>query len=195
MQTRKTIQRFLIPSPVITVIYWFEFKCLISMRAEVELSPLLTIGKGTQIGSFCKVKATDGPLKIGSNVSIGANSFLSSGAAGVEIGDHSMFGPNVTVVGNSYRHDRLDIPMCMQEKTSEGIRIGKDVWLGAGSIIMDGVTVGEGAIVGAGSIVTKDVPEFHVVAGVPAKFLKDRRTDNVHDESANNKKAPRFVYL
>lgn len=149
---------------------------MVSPRAEVELSPMLKIGKGTQIGSFTKIKASDGPLTIGAHVTIGSNSFLSADKAGVTIGDHTMFGPNVTVVGNSYRFDRLDIPMCQQEKTSKGIVIGSDVWLGSGAIILDGVKIADGVIVGAGSVVTKDIEAYQIVAGVPAKVIKDRRS-------------------
>jgi len=52
------------------------------------------------------------------------------------------------------------------------IKIGDDVWIGAGAIILPGVTIGEGAIIGAGAVVTKDVPPFAVVAGNPARILK-----------------------
>ena len=175
MKLKKVFQRFLVPSFVVTIIYAFKYKCMVSPRAEVELSPLLKIGKGTQIGSFTKIKATDGPLTIGAHVTIGSNSFLSADKKGVSIGDHTMFGPNVTVVGNNCRFDRLDIPMCQQEKTSAGIIIGNDVWLGSGAIILDGVKIGDGVIVGAGSVVTKDIGAYQVVAGVPAKVIKDRR--------------------
>ena len=175
LKLKKVLQRFLVPSIVITAVYWLKFRCVVSPRAEVELSPLLKISKGTQIGSFTKIKATEGPLTIGAHVSIGTCCFISAEAGGVEIGDYTMFGPNVSVLGNNYRFDRLDIPMSLQEKTSQGISIGEDVWVGAGSVILDGVKVGNGAIIAAGSVVTKDVPEFHVVAGVPAKVVKDRR--------------------
>ncbi|MFW2440083.1 MAG: acyltransferase [Arenicellales bacterium] len=175
MKLKKIAQRFLVPSFVITIIYAVKYKCMVSPRAEVELSPLLKIGKGTQISSFTKIKATDGPLTIGANVTIGSNSFISADRMGVAIGDHTMFGPNVSVVGNNYRFDRLDIPMIQQEKTSEGIRIGNDVWVGAGAIILDGVTICDGAIVGAGSVVTKDVGEYEIVAGAPAVLMKNRK--------------------
>jgi acetyltransferase-like isoleucine patch superfamily enzyme len=59
--------------------------------------------------------------------------------------------------------------------TSRGIRIGEDVWLGAGSGVTDGVSIGSHAVVGMGSVVTRDVPEWAVVAGVPARVLGDRR--------------------
>ncbi len=88
-----------------------------------------------------------------------------------------MVGPNVVVVGNSYRSDRLDLPICMQEKTSLGIRIGRDVWIGAGCVILDGVTVGDGAIITAGAVVNNDVPANVMVGGMPAKALAMRRKE------------------
>lgn len=175
MNLRKVVQRFLLPSSVVTGIYWLKFRCLVSPRAEVELSPLLTIGDGTKIASFCKIKATDGPLRIGRRVSIGSNAFIASDRAGVEIGDFTMVGPNVAVVGNNYNYDRLDIPICEQEKTSRGIRIGTDVWLGAGCVVLDGVTVGDGAIITAGAVVHGDVPPKAILAGVPARSVAMRR--------------------
>ncbi|MDW7710949.1 MAG: acyltransferase [Deferrisomatales bacterium] len=178
MKLRKIAQRFLLPQFAVTMYYGLKYGAMVSPRAEVELSPLLTIGRGSQIGSFCKIKATDGPLAIGRNVSVGSNSFISSEGGGVEIGDDTMFGPGVSVVGNSYKFDRLDVPMCLQEKTSKGIRIGRDVWVGAGAVILDGVTVGEGAILGAGAVVTRDVPARAIVAGVPAKVIGSRERES-----------------
>ena len=52
------------------------------------------------------------------------------------------------------------------------IRIGDDVWIGAGAIILPGVTIGEGAVVGAGAVVTKDIPPFAIVVGNPAKIIR-----------------------
>ena len=191
MNLKKIIQRFLVPSPIITIIYAIKYKCMISPRAEVELSPLLKIGKGTQIGSFTKIKASDGPLTIGAHVSIGTNSFISADHAGVSIGDHTMFGPNVTVIGNGYQFDRLDIPMCQQEKTSKGIVIGNDVWVGSGAIILDGVNIADGAIVGAGSVVTKNIEAYQVVAGVPAKVITSRRGPlNITKQPKGQKNVP-----
>jgi acetyltransferase-like isoleucine patch superfamily enzyme len=63
-----------------------------------------------------------------------------------------------------------------QPVTSLGIRIGADVWIGANAGITDGVTVGDHAVVAMGAVVTRDVPEWAVVGGVPARVLGDRRT-------------------
>ena len=65
-------------------------------------------------------------------------------------------------------------PMRYQLHTSEPIHIGRDVWIGRGSLILPGVTIGEGAVIGANSVVTKDVPDFGIAAGVPARMIKMR---------------------
>jgi acetyltransferase-like isoleucine patch superfamily enzyme len=61
-----------------------------------------------------------------------------------------------------------------QPELREGITIGNDVWIGSGVKIMDGVHIGDGVVVAAGSVVTKSIPEYSVVAGVPARIIKTR---------------------
>lgn len=175
MTLNKIIRRFLVPSPLITLIYLVKYKCKVSPRSEVELSPLLKIGKGTQISSFCKIKATDGPLEIGAKVSIGTNCFISSDKGGVTIGDYAMIGPNVTIIGNNYKYDKLDVPIYLQDKTSKGVKIGNNVWLGAGAAILDGATIGDGAIVAPNSVVSGRISENVIVQGSPAKKVFQRR--------------------
>lgn len=175
MNLRKVVQRFLIPSSIVTLVYLRKFGCKISPRAEVELSKRLKIGRGTEIGSFTKIKATDGDLSIGTDVSIGTGCFISADEGGVYIGDFTMIGPNVCIVGNDYRYDKLDIPIAHQEKTSKGIKIGKDVWIGVGCAIMDGVSIGDQCIVAPNSVVTKSLPARSIAQGVPATPVFERR--------------------
>ena len=175
MRLKKIIRRFLVPSFLITIIYLIKYRCKISPKAEVELSSLLTIGRKTQISSFCKIKATDGPLTIGSNVSIGTCCFISSDKMGVEIGDYCLISPNVAIVGNNYKYDKLDVPICMQEKTSKGIRIGNNVWIGANTTILDGVTIGHNVIVSPNSVVSRKIPDNTIIQGNPAKVIFTRR--------------------
>ncbi len=175
MKLGKLIQRFLVPAPIITVIYFIKYRCLVSPKAEVELSPLLTIGKKTQISSFCKIKASDGPLAIGSDVSIGTCCFISADKMGVEIGDYCLISPNVTIIGNDYKYDRLDVPVCMQEKTSKGIKIGDNVWIGANATVLDGATIGNNVIVAPNSVVSRKVPDNAIIQGNPAKVIFTRR--------------------
>lgn len=175
MNLIKVLKRFLIPSAVVTVIYLLKYKCKVSPKSEVDLSKYLIIGKGTQISSFCKIKATDGPMIIGENVSIATGCFISSDAGGVKIGEYSMIGPNVTIVGNNYKYDRMDVPVCLQEKTSKGIKIGRDVWVGAGTSILDGAIIGDGVIIAANSVVSANIPDHSIVQGNPAKVVFKRR--------------------
>jgi len=175
MNLRKVIQRFLVPSLVVTLIYLWKYGCKISPRAEVELSKNLRIGAGTEIGSFTKIKATDGELKIGKNVNIGTGCFISADSGGVEIGDFSMISPNVCIVGNNYRYDKLNIPIMKQDKTSKGIVIGADVWIGVGCAILDGVTIGDHCIIAPNSVVTRSIRTGYVAQGSPAEPIFERR--------------------
>lgn len=174
MKPINTLRRFLIPSFVVTAVYLLKHKCKISPNAEVELNPLLKMGKGTVVSSFSKVKA-NGPMNIGENVSIGTNCFISSDAGGVNIGEYSMIGSNACIIGNNYQYNELDVPTCLQEKTSKGIDIGENVWLGSGCMILDGAVIGKGAIITPNSVVSGKIPENAIAQGNPAKIIFTRR--------------------
>jgi len=154
---------------------WLKFNCKVSPRAEVEITPFLSIGEGSVIGSFCKIKAPDGTLKIGTNVSIATNSFIASHKKGIEIGDHCMIGPSASIVSINYSYDRLDIPMCQQVQTSKGIIIGSDVWISSGCVILDGAKIGNGSIITPNSVVSGSVPENSIVQGNPGQVIFTRR--------------------
>ncbi|NLF32532.1 MAG: acyltransferase [Planctomycetes bacterium] len=93
----------------------------------------------------------------------------------VTMGDGVRVASLVTIVGFNHRFDDPDRAITGQGVTSEGIVIGDDVWIGANAVIVDGVTVGDHAVIGAGAVVTRDVPPYGVVAGNPARVLRDRR--------------------
>jgi acetyltransferase-like isoleucine patch superfamily enzyme len=175
MRPAKLVQRFLLPGFVISIVYAARFRAMVSPRAEVELSPLLELGKGTQISSFTKIKASDGPLTIGARVSIGSCCFIHAGSAGVRIGDDCLISPNVAIVGSNYRYDRLDVPVWQQGESSKGVAIGNDVWLGVGCAILDGARIGDHAIVAPNAVVAGPVAANVIVAGNPAKPIFTRR--------------------
>lgn len=84
-------------------------------------------------------------------------------------------GPDVVILTHTHNIDRVDIPMGKQGSRVARVIIGDDVWIGMRSIIMPGVKIGNGAVIGAGAVVTKDVPDFAIVGGVPAKIIKFRK--------------------
>lgn len=174
MKSIHALRRFLVPSLVVTVIYLLKHKCKISPKAEVELNSLLKMGRGTVVSSFSKIKA-NGPMNIGENVSIGTNCFISSDAGGVNIGEYSMIGSNACIIGNNYQYNELDVPICLQEKTSKGIEIGDNVWIGSGCVILDGATIGNGAIITPNSVISGKIPENAIAQGNPAKVIFTRR--------------------
>ncbi|MGH6918688.1 MAG: acyltransferase [Geminicoccaceae bacterium] len=171
----KLARRFLLPRFVISLVYAVRFHALVSPRAEVDLSPLIKLGKGTQISSFAKIKAADGPLTIGARVSIGSGCFLHAGSGGLTIGDDSLISPNVSIVGGNYCYDRLDLPIQRQGETSKGITIGNDVWIGVGCAILDGASIGDHAIVAPNAVVSGHIAEKVMAAGNPAKPFFTRR--------------------
>jgi maltose O-acetyltransferase len=110
-------------------------------------------------------------VTIGKDVQINENVFIQ----GAIIGDFVMIAPNVSILANMHKHDRIDIPMAKQGKTiGNQVIIEDDVWLGRNVTVMPGVKIERGSIIAAGAIVTKDVPPYSVYGGVPAKFIKKR---------------------
>lgn len=115
----------------------------------------ITIGDNSGIGVKCVVR---GPLEMGEDI---------------------MMGPEVQIMTGMHNTERTDIPMNQQGFVGlRKVTICDDVWIGTRAVIMPGVTVGKGSIIGACAVVTKNVPEYAVVAGVPAKVIKYRKAQN-----------------
>ena len=121
----------------------------------------------------------DPEIKIGDNSGIGVDCMLSGK---IIIGKNVMMAQQCIMYSYSHAFDRLDIPMCEQGFEEETpLIIGDDVWIGARVIILPGVKIGNHAILGAGAVVTKDVPDYAVVGGSPARILKMRNGDLVNE--------------
>lgn len=114
----------------------------------------------------------DSDISIGDYSGIGIHCTV---GGSVTIGEHVMMGPECVLLSHNHKFDRLDIPMCQQGfSEEEPIHIGNDVWIGTRVVILPGVTVGDHSVIGAGAVVTKDVPDYAIVGGVPAKVIKMR---------------------
>lgn len=114
---------------------------------------------------------------VGNYVGIGKN-FKSLNRT-VFIDDYLMMGEDVLFLGGKHDYSRTDIPMGAQKtETNTPLHIAGDVWIGARAMILPGCErIGHGAIVGAGAVVTKDVPDWAVVGGNPARVIKYRKTE------------------
>lgn len=124
----------------------------IEKNADFGTGRGIVVGKNSGLGINCKVR---GPLEIGDNV---------------------MMGPDVMIFTSNHRMSRIDVPMNQQgDADRKKVTIGNDVWIGARVIILPGVIIGDGAVLGAGTVVAKDVPEYAVVVGNPARIVKYRK--------------------
>ena len=120
------------------------------MRCVFDFKEGLSIGENSVVNARCRIDNRGG-IRIGDNVSISSDVIILTA-------DHDMDSPDF--VGRN-----------------RPVIIDDYVWVGTAAMIMPGVTIGKGAVVAAGAIVTKDVAPYHVVAGIPAKFIKERKKD------------------
>jgi acetyltransferase-like isoleucine patch superfamily enzyme len=122
-------------------------------------------------------------VHIGDYVSLGAGAVFMCTRAPIRIGDHTLFGPNVTMITGNHRVDMLGeyiYDVDDSKKLPENdlpITLEGDNWIGANVTILKGVTVGRGAVVAAGAVVTKDIPPYTIAGGIPAKVIKPRFND------------------
>lgn len=139
----------------------------------VSIGNNVTIKKGGIIDCTGVLYNLGDRLFIGDNVGISQNVFIQVRGS-VKIGNDVIIGPGVSIFSENHIYDDLVIPIRKQGVSRVGVEINEGVWIGARSIILDGVKIGRNSIIAAGSVVTKDVEEFSVVGGVPAKFIKSR---------------------
>lgn len=116
----------------------------------------------------------DSSIEIGNNSGIGIDSQL---YGKVIIGNDVMMGPEVFIYTANHKYQRLDIPMNVQGHEDENpVVIGNDVWIGSRVTILPGKRIGNGVIIGASSVVTKDINDYEIVAGNPARVIGYRKT-------------------
>ncbi|MDJ1471637.1 acyltransferase [Xanthocytophaga flava] len=144
----------------------------------------IIIGENTHLRGNLQLFAYGGYLTIGNNCYIGENSYIWSGDR-IDIGNNVLISHNVSIIdSNSHELNHLERATGYLTIINEGhpkekgsiltapIKIKDHAWISFNSIILKGVTIGEGAVVAAGSVVTKDVPDYALVAGNPAKIIK-----------------------
>lgn len=119
-----------------------------------------------------RVYIGSGTVRIGYGCRINEDVFIQEAV----IGDKVMIAPNVAILSKTHKYADLDTAMVDQGETEpQPPTIESDVWIGRNAVVLPGVRIGKGSIVGACSLVTKDVPPYSVVGGVPARFIKSRK--------------------
>jgi len=140
-----------------------------SVRLDVLPFREFIVGKDSVIEDYVCINNGVGAVVIGDNVTIGIGSTL---IGPVEIGNNVILAQHVGISGLNHGYQEIDVPIRDQKCTTALIKVGDDSWIGTNAVITAGVTVGKHSIVGAGSVVTKDVPDYTIVGGNPARVLK-----------------------
>ena len=141
--------------------------------------------RGVYVGSHCILYPrnrfvlgdltvnTQADIRIEDNVLINAGGYF-SGEGGLFIGEYTLIGPGALILSAGHEFDELSTPIQRQPLTYGRITIERDVWIGAGAIVLQGVTIGQGAVVASGALVREDVAPRAVVAGHPARVVRYR---------------------
>lgn len=163
----------------------------VSSTAIVRGSENIGIGAGARIGRQVELNTRKGSIRLGEQVTLGPCTIIESRGGKVQIGNRTGIGPfcvlyghggleigadcliasHVVCIPENHRFARTDVPMREQGGKRQGIRIGDDVWLATGVVVLDGVSIGKGAVIGAGAVVTRDIPPYAIAYGVPAQVV------------------------
>lgn len=149
-------------------------------------------GTNCNYKGFSSVFISPNKIILGNNVYLGKNTEI-DGTGEVEIGNGVIFGPEVCIYSRSHNFDSEDLAgLPFDNKFLIAKVVIKDyVWIGRRVIVLPGVTIGKGAIVGAGAVVSRDVPDYGIAVGNPAKVVRYRNQEYV--EKLLQEKDP-FVY-
>ena len=140
------------------------------VTSRIQLGDQILVGRNTILS------CSDAQIVMGSFISIGPFCHFASKNF-IHIGSNVAIGAGTQVLAGGHAHDDPNTPIIRQARIHKGITIGDDVWIGTGVMIIDGVTIGRGCILSAGAVITKDVPEYSVVMGNPARVVQKRRSE------------------
>jgi acetyltransferase-like isoleucine patch superfamily enzyme len=145
--------------------------CYLSPLASITASP----GEAFQMGRSGFVAAgayITGSVVLGDDCTVNPYATI---RGKFRCGNGVRIGAYACIVGFNHGFERVDIPIFQQPHTSKGIVLGDDIWVGAQVTIVDGVNVGSHSILAGGAVVTRDVPEYAIVGGNPAKIIRMRK--------------------
>ena len=144
-------------------IYW-------SVRMDTPPYRRFSLGRRSVVEAFSCVNNAVGDVIIGDHTRIGLHNTI---IGPVTIGSHVNLAQGITVTALNHNFADTSLRIDEQGVSTKAVTIEDDVWVGANAVILPGVTVGRHAVIAAGAVVTKDVPPFSIVGGVPARVLKE----------------------
>jgi acetyltransferase-like isoleucine patch superfamily enzyme len=133
----------------------------------------IEIGDGVFLGRGTILSCKDGDIRLGDHSNLGFHCEIFSGSS-VSVGHHALFAAQAYLVGGGHEFEAAGQSVIDQPRTSRGIALGDNVWLGTGAKILDGVRIGNDVVVGANAVVNADLPDGAIAAGVPARVLRHR---------------------
>jgi acetyltransferase-like isoleucine patch superfamily enzyme len=164
-----------------------SFGCGVQIGSSVGFKHLETfeIGNGVFIGAQVYIQGRfDGVTKIGNHVWIGPQAYFD--ARHLILEDYVGWGPGAKVLGSIHTGLPIDRPIMETDLEIRPVHVEAWADIGTNAVLLPGVTVGKGSIVGAGAVITRDVPAFAIVTGVPAKFVRWRDGYEAKNEADTN---------
>jgi acetyltransferase-like isoleucine patch superfamily enzyme len=139
--------------------------------ARLDVFPFnkFSLGRKSIIEDFATINNGVGDVIIGNNCGIGISNVI---IGPVTMGNYVMLAQNIVVSGLNHGYEDVTLPPRVQKVVTKPINIMDNVWIGANCVITAGVTIGKHAVIGAGSVVTKDIPDYSVAVGNPARVIK-----------------------
>ncbi|MBB6127535.1 acyltransferase [Mucilaginibacter lappiensis] len=146
-------------------------KSVVRFKARMDIFPFnkFALGSNSIIEDLATINNGVGDVIIGNNCGIGIGNVL---IGPVSLGNYVMLAQNIVLSGLNHGYEDITTPPRLQKVTTKQITIHDNVWIGANSVVTAGVTIGKHAIIGAGSVVTKDIPQYSVAVGNPARVIK-----------------------
>ena len=146
---------------------------LVVLDAKGTSNRGIDVGRGVFLGRGTILSCKDGDIAIGDHGNFGFHCEVFSGSS-VTVGKHGLFAAQSYLVGGGHEFERPELAVIDQPRSSRGIVLGDNVWLGTGAKVLDGVRIGRDVVVGANAVVNADLPDGAIAAGVPARVLRHR---------------------
>lgn len=178
-----------------SVIPGFMAQGMRSLLRKLAIGENVTHGREFRVGRGVIISAPHA-LTFGDFVAVGPRSVIQVNGT---IGDFTLIGMHVQIVGREdHAIDEVGVPMLRstwvadrEARARDSITIGRDVWVGASSVILSGISIGEGSIIGAGSVVAGDIPPYSIAVGNPARVV-GRRFNSREQEIEHTSRLPRL---